>query len=451
MKLINKQLNTIITMASLLVLANNVWAFDSGSTGADGAFSPTASQTLQLPPNGIFNFTTVNIPSGVTVTFIPNAINTPVTLLASGDVLIEGSINLNGQNGSSIEQNNTGRSPFEKVPGGPGGYAGGTAGGISQAGSNGFGPGGGPRGIFADCSGGSGTFASRGRNSCSTVSASTYGNSSLLPLIGGSGGGSSRRTNRPSASGGGGGGAILIASSTTLTLRGSIIADGGIGGQMVSADGGAGSGGAIRLVATTLIGNGILRAKGGDGGGGLGRIRAEAESLPSFNPSANPTLLFDFPRPVSLAGIPSLRITGVNGVTVPAFPTGIDDVTLPADITNPVAINFSGINIPLTTTVTVKMTPAQGANVSATSTPLSGTEASSTASASITLPQGASTLSATVSYSVTIQQATVLAKFTNGEKVARVEITASHGQSMTKLVTVSGKHFDIPTTQIAMN
>lgn len=34
--------------------------FNSGSTGADGAFSPTANTTLSLPPSGVFNFTTKN-------------------------------------------------------------------------------------------------------------------------------------------------------------------------------------------------------------------------------------------------------------------------------------------------------------------------------------------------------------------------------------------------------
>ena len=64
--------------------------FNSGSTGTDGVFSPTANVTLALSADGVFNFTTVNIPSGVTVTFTPNAANTPVTILASGSVTIDG-------------------------------------------------------------------------------------------------------------------------------------------------------------------------------------------------------------------------------------------------------------------------------------------------------------------------------------------------------------------------
>ncbi len=44
-------------------------AFDSGSTGADGDFNPSVSTEVQLPPNGILNYRSVNIPTGVTVTF----------------------------------------------------------------------------------------------------------------------------------------------------------------------------------------------------------------------------------------------------------------------------------------------------------------------------------------------------------------------------------------------
>src|SRR2546428_12637891 len=62
--------------------------FSSGSTGADGALAPTGNTTVPLPPDGVLNFTTVNIPAGVTVTFAKNAANTPVTMLATGDVTI---------------------------------------------------------------------------------------------------------------------------------------------------------------------------------------------------------------------------------------------------------------------------------------------------------------------------------------------------------------------------
>src|SRR5260221_10067806 len=65
-------------------------AFASGSTGADGAFNPAVNTTVTLPPSGIFNFTSVNIPVGVTVAFRRNTANTPVVILATGDVVIGG-------------------------------------------------------------------------------------------------------------------------------------------------------------------------------------------------------------------------------------------------------------------------------------------------------------------------------------------------------------------------
>jgi hypothetical protein len=92
----------------------------SGSTGADGAFNPTANIAVQLPASGIFNYTTVNVPTGVTVTFIKNAANTPVYILATGDVTIAGAIKVDGK---TVVYS----SPINTTPGtgGPGGYDGG--------------------------------------------------------------------------------------------------------------------------------------------------------------------------------------------------------------------------------------------------------------------------------------------------------------------------------------
>jgi len=53
------------------------------SDGSDGAFHPTGSITLDLPDDGVFNFTTIDIPTGVTVRFRHNAADTPV-ILSSG-------------------------------------------------------------------------------------------------------------------------------------------------------------------------------------------------------------------------------------------------------------------------------------------------------------------------------------------------------------------------------
>ncbi|NOY84424.1 MAG: hypothetical protein GXO96_06325 [Nitrospirae bacterium] len=76
--------------------------FISGSTGVDGAFSPAADITIPLPPDGVFNYTTVNIPTGETITYAQNSANTPVTILATGDVNIEGTLDIRCENGLSV-------------------------------------------------------------------------------------------------------------------------------------------------------------------------------------------------------------------------------------------------------------------------------------------------------------------------------------------------------------
>jgi len=45
-------------------------------------------------PNGVLNYTTVFIPENVTVRFSANPSNTPVFLAATGDIIIEGTIEL---------------------------------------------------------------------------------------------------------------------------------------------------------------------------------------------------------------------------------------------------------------------------------------------------------------------------------------------------------------------
>jgi hypothetical protein len=56
----------------VVLLPCTALAFDSGSTGADGDFNPPVSVEVPLPPNGILNYRSVNIPLGVTVRFKRN-------------------------------------------------------------------------------------------------------------------------------------------------------------------------------------------------------------------------------------------------------------------------------------------------------------------------------------------------------------------------------------------
>ena len=64
-----------VILWTLACLRANSWAqVNSGSNGSDGAFTPTATNTvinLADHPTGIYQFTAVNIPAYVTVTFLP--------------------------------------------------------------------------------------------------------------------------------------------------------------------------------------------------------------------------------------------------------------------------------------------------------------------------------------------------------------------------------------------
>ena len=142
---INQALTVMLVLMPGLALG-----FDSGSTGADGALNPTVNTQLQLPPSGIFNFTSVNIPSGVTVTFKKNTTNTPVTILASGSVTIDGLLNVSGLSSTNVGAAGDGNIGDDGVPGagGPGGFDGGRGGSPQGSGGNGLGPGGGEAGSY---------------------------------------------------------------------------------------------------------------------------------------------------------------------------------------------------------------------------------------------------------------------------------------------------------------
>src|ERR1035441_2994922 len=68
------------------------WAqVNSGSNGSDGALNPTTNIVINMAshPHGIYQYTSVTISNGVTVSFIPNAANTPVVWLVQGNCYID--------------------------------------------------------------------------------------------------------------------------------------------------------------------------------------------------------------------------------------------------------------------------------------------------------------------------------------------------------------------------
>ncbi len=273
-----KMLKTKFLVTLLLALPTGLafaQEFNSGSTGANGALNVTTSTTLNLPPDGILNYTTINVAAGVTLKFNRNALNTPVYLLAQSNVTINGTIDVSGNPGTSV--------PPAGGSGGPGGFDGGMPGFDTVPPGAGFGPGGGRGGVDGASanSAGSGSYATVTVNTSSVNRGATYGSPLLVPLVGGSGGGGLVGTPGAAGEGGsGGGGAILIASSSRITISGSIFARGGENTLSPTGQGYLrnGSGGAVRLVAPGVSGGGSIDARGGlvnAGYGGLGRIRID--------------------------------------------------------------------------------------------------------------------------------------------------------------------------------
>lgn len=485
------KLGALITTLSLAGLALPAFAYDSGSTGADGAFSPTVNTELQIPESGVFNFTTVNIPTGVTVTFKKNTSNTPVVMLASGNVTITGTVNVSGGNATNAGAAGDGNIGDDGVPGtgGPGGYDGGRGGQPNKGnGGRGLGPGAGEGGKFHSPyinGGGGGGFGGNGGNTDiysassrpSGLGGVSYGSSQLLPLIGGSGGGGGGGgTSFSGSGGGGGGGAILIASSGTVNVTGAIHAQGGNSGfsdgSGCGARGGYGSGGAIRIVATTISGNGTINASQPNtsystyntsgscwvsgnyayygGMGAPGRIRLEAETF-SRTAASNPVHSFGSPSSAFVAGLPTLRITSVAGVAAPASPTGNADITLPSTTPNPVTVEFATTGVPVGNTVSLRVTPAYGDATTVVSPAITGSSTAGTASVSATLPSGPSVLSASTTYTIVTAMGEALSIYAQGETVEKVRLsTTMNGPTLVTLITASGKEFNAPHAALAM-
>lgn len=493
-------------MAALLAvgLCQAALAFNSGSTGSDGALAPAVNLQVQLPPSGVLNYTTINIPSGVTVTFKRNALNTPVVLLVSGSVTIAGTIDVRGTSGAAIGTTGDGNKADDGLPGlgGPGGFDGGRGGQADSAqrpaivnGEAGQGPGGGQGGWISSVplyttpngnscrenrgnsfehyglggahasagpDGGFGSYQCQGQ----TPAAQAYGSVRLQPLVGGSGGGGARGiTTDAGSGGGGGGGAILIAASGTLTITGSIQADGGDAGRQQAYSGGGGSGGAIHLVATAITGNGQLYARGGcavsasgsrdcnntqSTQGAIGRIRLAADTL-GFTGSTTPSYVADVAAALPTGPVPSVRFTSIAGQQVPAQVTGVGDILLPSTISNPVSVGVATSRIPLGSTVRIRVVPAQGLPVESISSAVTGTVDDGTASASVALPQGPSRLEAVVSFPVTLGMNDSLTRFAGNERVREVEWVATlAGQPRAVLVTHSGKRHEVPAALLRL-
>ena len=396
-----KYLTRLLFFLGLTGMGANAQTFDSTSDGSDGAldldtagvyafFDPTTFPGLDLDGDGAYHFTTITIAAGVTVD-MTRAHHGPVTWLASGDVVIDGIIDLDGEDGHSANVSSNPSLP------GAGGYAGG-AGAVLTFAQPGHGPGGGRLASQSQGHGGGAGHAQAGLNGSPDTQGEAYGNDFLIPLIGGSGGaggGGENQSVSGGAGGGAGGGAIFIASSTKITVAGTITADGGETGSP-GHRGGGGSGGGIRLTAPVIEGSGLLSVRGGggssSGAGSRGRIRLEAFQH-VFTGTRQPQAVLSTPGLINLPSTAMpVRVVRVGGVDVPDNPSGsltIPDVALNETGTSLLEIEATGI--PLGTEVTLIMITEGGQRITTVATPLTGTVAASTATASVTIPHGFST------------------------------------------------------------
>ena len=316
----------------------------------------TTNTTLALPTNGIFNCTTITIASNATLNFIPNDLNTPVYLLAQGDVAIDGTIDVSGALGTGLQGG----------AGGPGGFAGGTPGNGGLPNGCGHGPG-------AGAVGGAASYGSTPSVNAycygPTTNGSVYGSPLLLPLVGGSGG-----TGSVGTGGVGGGGAVLVASNTRIEVSGTVAATSP--NVSITEFTGLGSGGAIRLVAPVVTGNGNLNASGCanlawcyygvNTYAGAGRIRIDCIDRRSLAlnciPSSVATIggnMVAFPP-----GAPRLDITQVGTNTISVGASAPVFFTLPwgADTNQTVKVQASGFGSVVP--IRVVLTPDYGSSAS---------------------------------------------------------------------------------------
>ena len=299
MNLIQQRIRSVVA-ATLVLLpllpAAGVSAapFSAGSNGSYGPLTITSNTVLDLPPDGIFHCTTVTVNQNTTLSFRRNPLNTPVYILATSNVTVNGTIDVSGSR------------PGGAVPGsgGPGGFDGGYGGSGTASpasrGGDGHGPG---RGLNVN------QMINGAYATANQQNSNSYGNVLIVPLIGGSGGAGS--SGNPGQGGGGGGGAILIASDTSIIINGAVRAVGANGA-------GTGSGGAVRLVAPTGGGGGAVDVRAEFSGASDGRIRVDTETQTAFRNLGYYGVLtrgnrmFVFP-----AATPKLHIVEAAGQTIP--------------------------------------------------------------------------------------------------------------------------------------
>lgn len=343
-------------LAAGLAASLSAQGFDPGSDGSDGALNPQSNLTMDLPPDGIIHATTVSIPSGVTLKFNRNELNTPVYLLATGAVTIGGTIDVSGTGGGGTSNG----------LGGPGGFDGGAPPSGGGNGGHGLGPGGGGAGTDGGTATGAGAGSYAGVPTTITDNTGdTYGNQMLIPLIGGSGGGAC-----PASGGGGGGGAILIASNVSITFtHGSIVRSNG-GSDPFGGARNEGSGGALRFVAPVIassgsvfidVGGGTEEFSGGANRGGHGRIRLDALDMRNLNVDYFPdNAVSSGSIMVAIPTLPKISLANVAGTAIAEDTTTNAAIFLPPGSSTTQLVTVRVRDFGTVVPIKLVVTPANG-------------------------------------------------------------------------------------------
>ena len=347
---LNITTNTVIDLSKA---SYSVWNQNNATNAGNGIYDPAKWAV-------VFKYSSVNIASNATITFLNHPSHAPVVWLVQSNVAVVGSVSLDGR---QLVYDPIARL-FPNEPA-PGRFRGGAIGAL------GYGAGYGPNGGSA----GDGQGGAYG---------STYGNPQAIPLIGGSGSGPGVHygvaNNGPS-----GGGAVLIAAGGTVTINGHVTANGsGINGS--GTDGGTdySGGGAIRIVANSIQGSGSVSAA---------VVRTEANSI-SQNLVITPNTIIVPPGTTPViwpaTNAPTVTVISVNGASAPSDPlAGVltsSDVNISTN--NPVDIMLQAQNFPPSGVVVVRVTPKYANYFNVNASYVSGTFAQSTWKATTTFPNG---------------------------------------------------------------
>src|SRR5947208_68833 len=97
----------LVTLMACGLMMSAFAQVNSGSDGRDGALDLTGfggpPRVIYMidHPDGIYRYTYVNISVGVTLTFVPNAKNTPVVWLVQSNCIIGGTVDVSGRSATN--------------------------------------------------------------------------------------------------------------------------------------------------------------------------------------------------------------------------------------------------------------------------------------------------------------------------------------------------------------